>query len=552
MPRHLEQVDEDDDEERAEGETGGRHPVVVACNGEFLEQIDHPLDPRKTIFLYSLDKPTSVQQIAWAAGPFHILQIQSDKADDGSPRPVMHAFCLPGQERQLAASVTFMRLAMEFYRNEFGSYPHKSHKLVFVNDMPENRFDSAAMSLVSSDFLHGEDAIDSVFESRQLLSHALACQWLGVHVYPKTWSDLWLVNGLGLYMTGLFLKRHLGNNEYRFRMRKDMDRVVEMDSGDMPPLCQPMNTNPPDSALLTFINMKAALVLHSLDRRLGRSGTSLGIPRVLSKMFLQAVTNDQQAAASTQTFFKLCRKLCNFDARAFAEQWIYGSGCPRMRFKANFNRKRMAVEITVQQHSPAFERNKNDPVRMQLLRPVELFEGHMTVRIHEADGTPYEHVLDVQTPFKKYDVPFNTKYKRVRRNTKRFIARQAAAAAAAQGDTDAAEAIGMIDVGFALDLWEDTKERENWKVSDWTEEDEQKMAQATYEWIRMDADFEWITIIIFDQPDFMWVSQLQRDRDVVAQLEVCSPVGVLNLLLRVLPRPCALCHKSPQASYPRV
>ena len=146
----------------------------------------------------------------------------------------------------------------------------------------------------------------------------------------------------------------------------------------------------------------------------------------------------------------------------------------------------------------------------------------MTIRIHEADGTPYEHVLDIRAPFKRYEVPFNTKYKRVRRNTKRYLARQAAAQAAAEGDTEAAEAMGMVDMGFGLDIWEKEKERENWRVVDWTEEDEQVMSGATYEWIRMDADFEWIAAIAFDQPDFMWVSQLQRDRDVVAQLEVSS------------------------------
>lgn len=146
----------------------------------------------------------------------------------------------------------------------------------------------------------------------------------------------------------------------------------------------------------------------------------------------------------------------------------------------------------------------------------------MTVRIHEADGTPYEHVLDIRSPFKRYEVPFNTKYKRVRRNTKRYLARQAAAQAAAEGDAEAAEAIGLIDMGFGLEIWEKEKEREIWKVADWTEEDEQVMSGATYEWIRMDADFEWIAAIAFEQPDFMWVSQLQRDRDVVAQLEVSS------------------------------
>ena len=146
----------------------------------------------------------------------------------------------------------------------------------------------------------------------------------------------------------------------------------------------------------------------------------------------------------------------------------------------------------------------------------------MTIRIHEADGTPYEHVLDIRSPFKRYEVPFNTKYKRVRRNTKRYLARQAAAQAAAEGDADAAAAMDMVDMGFGLEIWENEQERENWKVADWTEEDEQNMAGQTYEWIRIDADFEWIAAIAFDQKDYMWVSQLQRDRDVVAQYEVCD------------------------------
>ena len=144
----------------------------------------------------------------------------------------------------------------------------------------------------------------------------------------------------------------------------------------------------------------------------------------------------------------------------------------------------------------------------------------MTIRIHEADGTPYEHVLDIRAPFKRYEVPFNTKYKRVRRNTKRYLARQQAAQEAAAGNEEAAEAMGLIDISFGLEIWEDAHERELWKVADWTEEDEQVMNSATYEWIRMDADFEWIARIQFDQQDYMWVSQLQRDRDVVAQLEV--------------------------------
>lgn len=148
----------------------------------------------------------------------------------------------------------------------------------------------------------------------------------------------------------------------------------------------------------------------------------------------------------------------------------------------------------------------------------------MTIRIHEADGTPYEHVLDIRSSQKKYEILFNTKYKRLRhRNTKRFLARKAALAAAEAGDIEAAEALDRynIDLGtFELKEWENEARRGYWMVSDWTEEDEAGMNGQAYEWIRLDADFEWIATIGFEQPDYMWVSQLQRDRDVVAQIEV--------------------------------
>ncbi|EMD32531.1 hypothetical protein CERSUDRAFT_118583 [Gelatoporia subvermispora B] len=524
VPRYLEQRDELEDEDYIHED---ENPTVVVCSGELAEQIAHPYNSSKTIFLFSQPTLTSAQHIAFAAGPFRVHPIPADlsAAEDasGTTQPLMHAFCLPGHESMLGTSVSFMRSAMSFYSTEFGSYPFGSHKLVFVEEMPTQRFDSATLSICTLDLLHGDDAIDQVYETRLCLSHALACQWMGINIQQKTWSDTWLVNGLGLFITGLFVRKLMGNNEYRYRLKKDMERVLELDNGSMPPICQPNVLDPPDSATLPFINLKAPLVMHILDRRLGKSGTSLGLSRVLPKVFLSAISGEMpNNAISTHAFLRTCRKVSGIDPRAFADQWIYGSGCPTFGFSATFNRKKMAVEITMRQEAPAFKLHEHNETAKTLMKPVPFFEGQMTIRIHEADGTPYEHVLDIRSPFKRYEVPFNTKYKRVRRNTKRYLARQAAAQAAAEGDADAAAAMDMIDMGFGLEIWEKEKERENWKVADWTEEDEQNMSGQTYEWIRIDADFEWIAAIAFDQKDYMWVSQLQRDRDVVAQYEAIS------------------------------
>lgn len=40
----------------------------------------------------------------------------------------------------------------------------------------------------------------------------------------------------------------------------------------------------------------------------------------------------------------------------------------------------------------------------------------MTIRIHEADGTPYEHIIEIKEASTKFDIPYNTKYKRLKRS----------------------------------------------------------------------------------------------------------------------------------------
>jgi transcription initiation factor TFIID subunit 2 len=264
---------------------------------------------------------------------------------------------------------------MSFYSTEFGSYPFGSYKIVFVDQLPTQRFDSSTFSIMAVDLLHGDDAIEQALETRHTLAHALACQWVGINIQPKTWSDIWLVNGLALYITGLFMRKLLGNNEYRYRVKKDMQRVLEWDMGGMPPICQPQVLDPPDSATLPFINLKAPLVLHILDRRLGKSGTSLGMSRVLPKLFLSAISGEMQNnALSTHAFLRTCRRVSGVDPRSFAEQWIYGSGCPTFGFAATFNRKKMAVEITMRQEAPAFKAMEGNEVSKLLMKPVPFFE----------------------------------------------------------------------------------------------------------------------------------------------------------------------------------
>lgn len=323
---------------------------------------------------------------------------------------------------------------------------------------------------------------------------------------------------------------------------QDMEMCCSLDV-NRPPLYNPALLSPIEPEDLEFIELKAPLVLYMLDKRMCKVGATLGLSRVIPKILVSAMSGElAQNALSTHYFLRLCRKVSGFDTKTFADQWIYRSGCPKFTFSFHFNRKKMVVEFYMRQentNSCLSPKTQKRPPNLNVEGGIidyrdyinPLFTGNLTVRIHEADGTPYEHILDIQSEKHKFEVQFNTKYKRIRRNTKRFLAKQAAAAAAVaeedaekeDGEGGTTNVLGIIPaLGLGMPVFEDPQQREKWKVVEWgqDEEDTSGAASAMFDWIRLDADFEWVCTIDFQQPDYMWASQLTKDRDVVAQYEV--------------------------------
>ena len=142
----------------------------------------------------------------------------------------------------------------------------------------------------------------------------------------------------------------------------------------------------------------------------------------------------------------------------------------------------------------------------------------MTIRIHEADGTPYEHIVEIKEAFTKFEIQYNTKYKRLKRSRRQK--ERMAAGVALDFSADNHDDVLLYCLG---DVLQSEEEIRDWRLVEWTKEDEDRMSQESYEWIRMDADFEWICKMSITMPGYMYLSQLQQDRDVVAQLEVENP-----------------------------
>jgi transcription initiation factor TFIID subunit 2 len=502
--------------------------MSVVCSGELTDDIVDPKDHTRKTVSFAAYSPLGALQIGFAIGPFEYVNLADFRESDqdeqlGQNAIPLHAFCLPGRADEVQNSSFPMAQAIDFFSLSYGSYPFGSYKICFVDDLPTDTLPTACMSVCSSHLLFPAEMIDPMYDSTRAQVHGLACQWTGINIIPSEPSDTWVTVGVAWYITDTFMRKLCGNNEYRFRLKQASDQVCDLDF-ERPSIYDMGNILKVDPSEYRFVALKAPLVLFILDRRLTKASGKATMSRIISRLFLNSRMGDiPNGAVTTSLFQKTCERLGHAKLDVFFQQWVYGAGCPRFQATQRFNKKKLVVEMMIRQvqsepqpprdlDKDSFLRDVKEEVRHVYAGAVQpVFTGSMTLRIHEADGTPYEHIVEIKEGVTKFDIPYNTKYKRLKRNKKQRER------AVASGDTEVQEEVLLYCLGDVLQTEEETQA---WRLADWTKEDEERMGQESYEWIRMDADFEWVCKLSLGMPGYMYLSQLQQDRDVVAQLEV--------------------------------
>ena len=518
--------------------------MSAVCSGDFMDDSVDLDDPARKTATFKCTNPVQPRHIGFTVGPFeHVdLSMYRDTEDDdrlGLNAIQVHGFCLPGRAAQVHSSAMILPRAMDKLVERYTPFPFASYKLCFVEDLPCDVAHSAALSICSTNLLFPQEVLDPLEAVLRTLVHALASQWIGVRVTPQAPADWWIVVGASWFMADLFLRDVFGRNDYRFRLKMTADRVVKQDVRRLP--LSVLGTHlEVDARELDFMQLKAPAVLAVLHHRLVKQSGKNGVDRCLWRMLVNTNSGRiKNGNISTDVFFDICEKVGHQRLDGFFNQWVHGAGCPQFECHPSFNKKKLMVQLTIKQVQTDFraaEINPSElmreakeaargvnapPVRRSfvvcplplLRRAADAFQGPMTIRIHDADGTPYEHIVTINAAVTKVEIPYNTKYKRLKRSR-----RQKERAAAAQGvDATADDDVLLYCLGDVLQTEEEVAE---WRLSDWSRDDEDRMAQESYEWLRIDSDFEWLCkTTISEQPSYMYVSQLQQDKDVVAQVE---------------------------------
>lgn len=508
--------------------------MAVICSGEQVNEVIDLDDSSKKIVSFQCTSDIAATHVGFAVGPFEQVDLSEYREGEDEERlgqgqsTAIFGYCLPGRTEELRNTCAPLAHAIDHFVLGLGSFPFSESKFVFVDDQANDTEHTASLSICSSRLLFGESIIDPEMENIRKLVHAIASQYVGVSIVPNQRSDRWLIAGISHFMTNTFMKNLCGNNEFMFRQKLNSDRLVQLDV-DRPSLSALGETVDSCEASRELMELKAPLVLFILDKRISKAQGGTGISRVISKMIVNAnAIGGADSMASTEGFRKSCEKVTKYrDTDTFFHQWVYGAGCPHFTITQKFNKKRLCVEMAITQtqaipetgsklHKDGFYRAfKEHATGLVAPKAQTTFTGPLTIRIHEADGTPYEHIVMIRDKTSKIEIPYNTKYKRLKRN-RRMKERANAGTAMDINSEDHGDAL-IYCLGDVLQSPQDIQE---WGLRDWDPATEAKMEAESYEWIRVDADFEWICDKNFTGMEaYMYVSQLQQDRDISAQYE---------------------------------
>ncbi|KAI9648839.1 Transcription initiation factor TFIID subunit 2 [Ciborinia camelliae] len=508
--------------------------MAVICSGEQVDEVIDLDDSSKKIVSFQCTSDIAATHVGFSIGPFEQVDLSEYREGEDEERlgqgqsTAIYGYCLPGRTEELRNTCAPLAHAIDHFVLSLGSFPFSESKFVFVDDQVNDTEHTASLSICSSRLLFQEDIIDPEMDNIRKLVHAIASQYVGVSIVPDNKSDRWLIAGISHFMTNTFMKNLCGNNEFMFRQKQNSDRLVQLDVdrpslfalGEIVDICEDTRE---------FMELKAPLVLFILDKRIAKAQGGTGISRVISKLIVNAnAIGGADSTLSTEGFRKSCEKITKYrDTDSFFNQWVLSAGCPHFTIAQRFNKKRLCVEMTITQtqanseaepklHKDSFYRAfKEVGTGITAPKAQNTFTGPLTIRIHEADGTPYEHIVTIRDKMSRIEIPYNTKYKRLKRN--RRMKERANAGTAMEINAENHDDALIYCLGDVLQSPQDIQE---WGLRDWDPATEAKMEAESYEWIRVDADFEWICDKKFTGMEaYMYVSQLQQDRDISAQYE---------------------------------
>lgn len=409
-------------------------------------------------------------------------------------------------------------------------FPFPSFYCVFAREACKPVHIGANICIISSTFLHDATITEQAFITREAISLALCEQYFGIRLRADKWLSLGIRNHIARQMMRIFN----GNNDYIYNLKMEMESVISIErKNKMPSLLEASSfssfstfiipsSGSNDSAFCflfeEWLNKKSRLVIMLLERLLEPSSWQKVLATIWNLNLEGKISPSSSSLDSlnTEYFVKIAQRMTGKDLKAFSEQWIYSSGSLEIRTNFSLNKKKGIIEMNIYQN---------------ILSGNRKFMGTLLVRVHEVDGT-FDHQVHIDDNLHHVELPFHSKSKKSRGSASASSSSNRKGAGsggrdsqmqvplpASESDEEPPIDIGTIPTAEAIMINDLMGGGGGDGDEDLGASNSLSSELSQILWIRIDPEMDWIASHHLEQPDFMWIEQLESDRNVLAQME---------------------------------
>lgn len=492
---------------------------VAVASGQMVQQVIGR-DGQSRAFRYVINSKTNCSSVGFAVGPFR-LYVPPEM-------PRMTHFALPECFEDVVYACAKLSSTMAYFEQFLNTtYPFKTYQQIFVEDPPEEWQAFAGCAILDQSVLHGPRIIDRELPSHLTQVKALVGSWIGGAVGIQTTKDAWVLIGVVGHLVNTYVRSIYGDEEYGYRIQLAMDALMTMEltTDHQSPALLSSEVDvyaEYDPASLPFLEVKAPLVLHMIEQRVGPKHLCIAIQRVVAggggkdseiaassstdakeggkddqpepeekkqdddQADAEANTNANGGSSKTQTsvgseplstlsFLKAVKMIAGAPGqdltKSFLSSWILEPGMPFFTVGYWYNRKQTQAEVVLQQEIPPGGK---------------LYTGPITITIVE-DTSEYTYQKRIESKRHKWDFPCHSKVRKKRRKR--------------QGLADPDDSVSVGGPGMGLN-------------------------DTPVFWVKIDTGCSWLRHVVMHQPDFNWMEQLLSDKKVGSRVHAARALAL--------------------------
>jgi aminopeptidase N len=292
-----------------------------------------------TTFRWEHPYPCPTYAVTLNVGPY--VALEGELELPGSPQPVPHAYyVLPESVDKARVQFAALSDVLSAYSEAFGPWPFPDAKIGLVETSFWGMEHSTAVAYGSSypDWIASKGAGErDPYAARNrwfdyILVHELAHEWWGNSVSAADWGDLWLHEGFATYAEGVYVEHRRG--------REEADRFFAEQASYVHPkavLYRGRGTNF-KQAFTGAVYSKGATVLNTLRHYVDDD-------ELWWRFLREFQERHRFSSATTEDFRALLEELSGSDWSAFFEQWVHGSGYPRLSGRVLAQERAVVLEI---------------------------------------------------------------------------------------------------------------------------------------------------------------------------------------------------------------